>query len=334
MALCMCRVDSCMGCIPLQRGAIIVGFIYMFGSMMETFKYMYGLVDFELKVRQCAEAEPMIPDMYSEDVKGPIYQALRDDLRFCPKGRMLALTRSAMVIPIFIFFIYFILTALMIHGARQDRPRLIAPWLWWQLSLFVVTILGIIGLQSLEDFLYKMSVLLVAVYLFMVVNSYYLELLRRERNPSRVTVIAMAHPRSEMMVSLPSPLKDDSPPPYHACYVPNESPYPPPYHAASPGYPTMPPPYQSSDPLMASCSGTTQAESQTPPTPVAPTTVTVNPTPASPSPVTPNPPTPITPEATQAPQEEEPKCEESRVTPETVGERAPLVVKLPTSQSN
>lgn len=53
---------------------------------------MYMLGEFELKVQQCEEAEPhRSPEHYFEDLKGPIYQALRDDLGFCPKGRMLAL---------------------------------------------------------------------------------------------------------------------------------------------------------------------------------------------------------------------------------------------------
>lgn len=60
--------------------------------MMETFKYMYVLVDFELKVRQCEQAEAMrTPEHYFEDFKGPIYQALRDDMEFCPMGKWLAL---------------------------------------------------------------------------------------------------------------------------------------------------------------------------------------------------------------------------------------------------
>lgn len=60
--------------------------------MMETFKYMHVLVDFELKVQQCEEAElRRTPELNFEDLKGPIYQALRDDLGFCPKGKMLAL---------------------------------------------------------------------------------------------------------------------------------------------------------------------------------------------------------------------------------------------------
>lgn len=160
------------------------------------------------------------------------------------------------------------------------------------------------------------------------------QLLRRERNPSRVTVIAMAHPRSEMMVSLPSPLKDDPPPPYNACYVPNESSYPPPYNAASPPYTTQPPPYYSVDPLMASCSGTSQAEPLSSSTPAVPATVTVNPTLATPNPVTPNPTTSIAEEVTQDTQEQGPSGEESRSTSEVVGERVPLVVKLPTSQSD
>lgn len=323
MAPCTYRVESCMGCIPLQRGAIIIGFLYLFGSMLETFKYMYVLVEFELKVKQCEEGKPKREGIATYETRFDFYDTFRDELRFCPKGRMLALARSSIVIPIFILFIYFILTALMIHGARQERSKLIAPWLWWQLSLLVVSLLGIIGHQSLEDFLFKSTVLLVAMYLFMVVNSYYLKLLQQERNPSRVTVIAMARRRSEMTVSFPSPLKDDPPPPYHSCYIPAEASYPPPYDTT---HATLPPPYQSMDPLVASSSGSgsTQEELPTLTNPSAPTVASS--TSGGSSPTTPNAATSNTDIPTQGTQEQEARAEESRSTQEAVGERVPLVV--------
>ncbi|KAG0729459.1 hypothetical protein GWK47_030282 [Chionoecetes opilio] len=348
MAVCTCRVESCMGCIPLQRGAIIIGFLYLFGSMLETFKYMYVLVEFELKVKQCEETKPRrspgSPGIVDDDdMKYDIYETLRDELRFCPKGRMLALARSSIIIPIFILFIYFILTALMIHGVRQERSKLIAPWLWWQLSLLVVSLLGIIGLQSLEDFLFKITILVVAMYLFMVVNSYYLKLLQQERNPSRVTVIAMARPRNEMTVSFPSPLKDDPPPPYNSCYIPSEAMYPPPYDNNTATYANSPPPYQSMDPLEPSGSGSAPGESHPNPATTAPTQATQatsssdNANPVTPNPVTPNPATPNISHSTQDVQEGEASSQDSisiSITPEATGERIPLVVKLSTSQNN
>ncbi|XP_045115733.1 uncharacterized protein LOC123507153 [Portunus trituberculatus] len=351
MALCNCRVESCMGCIPLQRGAIIIGFLNLFSSMLKTFKYIRILIEFELKVKECEEARPMRSPAFTihNESKYDYYETARDELRACPKGRVLALARMYIVIPIFIMFIYFILTALMIHGTRQERPKLIAPWLWWQLFLLVVSLLSIIGLQSHEDFFLNITLLLVNMYLFMVVNSFYLKLLQQERNPSRVTVIAMARRRSDMTVSFPSPLKDDPPPPYHSCYVPVEAVYPPPYdtsgtttHGGS-----MPPPYQSMDPLASSSSAGPQEEPHSNPTlhvpsPANPSSGTSSPTTpeaaipeaATPEAATPEAATSNTDTATRDTQEQETRSEGSCSPPEAVGERVPLVVKLPTSQNN
>lgn len=140
----------------------------------------------------------------------------------------------------------------------------------------------------------------------------------------------MARRRSDMTVSFPSPLKDDPPPPYHSCYIPGEASYPPPYNNTNTTYATLPPPYQSVDPLVASGSGSTETEPHSLPSSTAPTLA--NSTSGDSSPTTPNPVTPST-DNTQDMQQQETNVEESRSTPEAVGERVPLVV-VSTSQNN
>lgn len=57
---------------------------------------MYLLVEFELKVKQCEEPRPRQSPGFidNDDMKHDFYETLRDELRYCPKGRMLALGES------------------------------------------------------------------------------------------------------------------------------------------------------------------------------------------------------------------------------------------------
>lgn len=77
-----------------------------------------------------------------------------------------------------------------------------------------------------------------------------------------MTVVALRHPSEEMTVTIPSPRKDDPPPPYpsftsgyNPAYNPTDStgfPYAPaPLYTPSQNYPDPPPPYRASSPYQS-----------------------------------------------------------------------------------
>ncbi|CAL4145144.1 unnamed protein product, partial [Meganyctiphanes norvegica] len=130
--------------------------------------------------------------------------------------------------------IYFLLIALMVHGARTQRPNLMAPWLMWTLVHIVFAILTLIGIGRLppSDVFSELFVLGLLTYFFCVVNSYYHQLREAENSGGRAMVVALSRPdrnnlsTSEMFVTFPSPRKADLPPPYPGMDNPNYNPYP------------------------------------------------------------------------------------------------------------
>ncbi|KAK8723995.1 hypothetical protein OTU49_011387 [Cherax quadricarinatus] len=261
MAFSALRVQTCIGCIPLQRGSVIIGFLALFGSLLEMFKCILLLVDFELSLKQCqnAENELLLKPTRDDDLLDSSAEDKEDDDdRYhdkCPSGTVTYILRINMVLRAFTFFIYFILTALMIHGAKTGRYKLMTPWLWWQMVQIVFTILALCSLWgNVNDIVSSIFIVIVVIYFSLVVNSYYLQLRESAARPADVTVVAVAHPTAGMTVMIPSPRKDDPPPPYPGLapgYNPVYNPvntigYPPapPYTPSQNCNPVSPPPYE------------------------------------------------------------------------------------------
>lgn len=165
------------------------------------------LYDRELHMLQCRMTAR---NMFQED-----YSDLEENLdSVCPSGQMVLMYRCLFVIRIIVMFINFLLTVIMVHGARQKKPRLMAPWLWWQLSFVFLMILAIFNFGHFSTITINLFLLMIDVYIFLVVNSCYLQLMDENSRPSNVMVLAVARPHAEMHITIPSPLKDDPPPPY------------------------------------------------------------------------------------------------------------------------
>nr|XP_045602061.1 uncharacterized protein LOC123760420 [Procambarus clarkii] len=255
MALPTLRVKSCIGCIPLQRGTVIIGFLALFGSLLEIFKCVLRLVDFELSLKQCQQAEKTL--LVRPTILVYLDNSTEDDddddddhhdlaSEKCPTGAVINIIRIATVLRAFTYFIYFILT---------DKPSLMTPWLGWQLVQITFIILALFGLVgNINDIISSIFLVIVVIYFFLVVNSYYLQLRESASQSADLTVVAVAHPNMDMTVTIPSPRKDDPPPPYPGLtsgYNPVYNPiditgYPPapPYTPRQNNDPVYPPPYE------------------------------------------------------------------------------------------
>lgn len=271
------RVQSCMGCIPLQRGTIILGFLGLFCSLIELFRWIFVLVDFEQFLRRCQEGKVIsrstIVDVdVSLQNQTVFYDDEGDDdeeegllsSRKCPRGNVALAVRFVMILTAGVFFINIIVTALMIHGAKMGKPNLMVPWLWWQLAEIALAVLGLFGLgRGYDDFFTNIFIIIMTMYFFLVVNSYYQQLREEAACASGMTVVAVTRPREEMTVTIPSPRKDDPPPPYpsftsgyNSAYNPSDStgfpnaPAPP--YTPRQSYPDSPPPYAASCPYQSS----------------------------------------------------------------------------------
>ncbi|XP_042241137.1 uncharacterized protein LOC121878787 isoform X2 [Homarus americanus] len=267
------RLQSCMGCIPLQRGTIIIGFLALFGSLIEIFKCILLMVDVELSMKQCQLRASMERNKHSsDDGDDDDHLMLRSDddddddhdhvSKNCSSGPEIHIFRFAMSLRMVMSFVYFILTALMILGAKKGNPRLMAPWLWWQLAQITFFIIAVFGhFANFDNIFYVISIVILVIYFFLVVNSYYLQLLESTIHTADLRVVAVAHPRMGMTLTIPSPRKDDLPPPYPGFAPDYNTGFNPNYVTGVidgaqyiPGqniYPSQPPPYSSNNPYQS-----------------------------------------------------------------------------------
>ncbi|KAK4305998.1 hypothetical protein Pmani_022144 [Petrolisthes manimaculis] len=252
MALPAWRVRSFLGCVSVQRGAIIIAIIGVLESLVEASRAVLVLYGTELSFTQChASARTVYQDNDDADKRKSI----------CPSEQTVFMFRCLISIRIVVLFINVLLSALMMHGAKQKKPRLMAPWLWWQLSYIFLTVLAIFSIGSFSTIMFNLLLLTSHIYLFLVVNSCYLQFMEDNLRNGGVMVLAVARPHSEMHLTIPSPphLKDDPPPPYpgptsvtNMAYFPNDDflPHAPsyappysPYHTVGDTNMPPPPPY-------------------------------------------------------------------------------------------
>lgn len=208
------RVKSCMGCIPLQRGCIILGCIGMVCSLLEIRANIHGLIDFELSVKQCRKNE----GLGSTEVK--TNDTIENFPRYfvhdkCPSDRFVNLVRVILGFASFTYVIYFIMTTMMIYGVITSKPKMMTPWMVWEIAQIFFSIVSLFGLGygNPSRFTSVIEVLMM-IYFILVVTSYYLQLKEAEERRDGVTVMAITQNSHDMMVVIPTMPKDDPPPPY------------------------------------------------------------------------------------------------------------------------
>ncbi|XP_068243954.1 uncharacterized protein [Palaemon carinicauda] len=259
------RVQCFMCCIPLQKGCIVVGFFCMISSMLAIGRTIQHLVDFELSILQCRRKYSYVPkdfisnknadsdedddDDYYVALKDPdsTAQALKEDN--CPSNIYVTVARIRFTITALVYSVFFMVTVIMVFGVIKKKPRMMIPWLGWVIiEIFIdcASLLGL-GFGPVRLNIGTLFDLLAIIYSTQVVTSYYLELKEAERRELGVTVVAVTRSPNEMMVVLPTGLKDDPPPPYpgftYACnpaYNPNGIGYP--GGAAVQNFELLPPP--------------------------------------------------------------------------------------------
>ncbi|KAK7075233.1 hypothetical protein SK128_013120 [Halocaridina rubra] len=218
-----CRYKTCLGCIPLQQGCIILGCTGMVGSLLELIARLRALVDFELSVNQCRQREYYRTGDEQEGNNDPLRTTNEtendeDYTKKCPSDNIVNFARFVFGFSSFSYFVYFVTAAMMIYGVKKKIPRLMAPWMGWEVAQIFFNILVLLGLGGYGSAPYSISSLLeiiLMIYFILVVTSYYLELKEGQERHSGITVMAVSQTPHEMTVVIPSTHpKDDPPPPY------------------------------------------------------------------------------------------------------------------------
>ncbi|XP_027210696.2 uncharacterized protein [Penaeus vannamei] len=251
-----CQIHTFCGCIQLESGVLIIGVISMFISLTELFRISLHFVDFELSLRHC---QRLLKDLKKaegdEKVDASIGNETRDK---CPNENLVKTMYFSLGLQAILCIICFIVSVQLVYGVKMGRPKLLLPWMLWQAAPIFYAFMSIFTPFKPPVPLNLISFVIV-VYFLLVVFSYYNEATTRER-PVAVTVVAVTQTPSGMTVSIPSPGKDDAPPPYpgyisefNPAYSSTDETSAPSY-ASLPNY-TSPPPYSH---IIQQSPGTTQ----------------------------------------------------------------------------
>ncbi|XP_063603298.1 uncharacterized protein LOC134779220 [Penaeus indicus] len=253
-----CQINTFCGCIPLERGVLIIGIISMFVSLTELFRISLHFVDFELSLRHC---QRLLKDLKKAEGDNKVDGTIGNETREkCPHESLVRTMYSTLGLQAILCIVYFILSVQLVYGVKMGRPRLLLPWMLWQAAPIFYAFISIFVPNNPPVPVNMVSFLFI-VYFLLVVFSYYNEATTRER-PVAVTVVAVTQTPSGMTVTIPSPGKDDAPPPYpgyisefNPAYSSTDETSAPPYTSMYMSNYATPPPYSQ---IVQQSPGTTQ----------------------------------------------------------------------------
>ncbi|XP_076032633.1 uncharacterized protein LOC143020281 isoform X1 [Oratosquilla oratoria] len=226
-----CRVQSCCGYWSIRTGTLIIGIIFMISTILALSKYIVTMIIIETHWQFCQQkANKDDSDELAENQEFPVPGLENLTLMKCKDFHRIVSYRLLFYVGIMMYTVQLILTSLMIHGAKNGKPKMMSPWLLWTLMYISYGILNMVFSRHVggSGFVQMFISVGIPFYFFLIVNSYHLQL-REIGSQSVVSVLAVTRPNQEMHVILPSvPVhhKDDPPPPYSS-FVPDSD--PPPY---------------------------------------------------------------------------------------------------------
>ncbi|XP_076032637.1 uncharacterized protein LOC143020281 isoform X2 [Oratosquilla oratoria] len=140
-----CRVQSCCGYWSIRTGTLIIGIIFMISTILALSKYIVTMIIIETHWQFCQQkANKDDSDELAENQEFPVPGLENLTLMKCKDFHRIVSYRLLFYVGIMMYTVQLILTSLMIHGAKNGKPKMMSPWLLWTLMYISYGILNMV----------------------------------------------------------------------------------------------------------------------------------------------------------------------------------------------